>query len=156
MFMKFDRNVFYDPNHSGKYLFCYTVRKGLLTTTHPTTATINLEIEGIGNLTFLALSMSSGLLQREKKISFLELVIGSKFRPPGLLREIKSSKSLGRNVSQTISDCAAAWKARETADDLQTSKGVVSDKMLAITPSGREEKWVLPSLPSMLFFGVKG
>lgn len=110
-------------------------------TTDPNLATVNLDkFGGIGKLTLLPSSISTGLSQREKKISFFELEIGRTFRSSEFLWEIRTSKSVGRKLSHTISDCAAALKIRETADDLQASDGVVRDKMLAITPSGREDK----------------
>lgn len=54
--------------------------------------------------------------------------------------KIKTSQSVGRNLSHTKSDWAAALNIRETAADLQTSIGLVRDKRLAITPSGIKDK----------------
>lgn len=98
------------------------------------------EIRGIEKFTLLPSSIIKGVSQREKKISFFELEIGSKLRLLGFRREIKISQSVGRKLSHTMSDCAAATKVVETTDDLQASDGVVNDKILATTPSGSEEK----------------
>lgn len=98
------------------------------------------EIGGIRKFTLLPSSISTGLLQREKKTSFLELEIGSTLWSSDFLWEIKTSQSVGRNLSHTKSDWAAALNIRETAADLQTSIGLVRDKRLAITPSGIKDK----------------
>lgn len=108
------------------------------------------EIRGIKH-TLLPSSISKGQSsQREKKISFLGLEIGSKLRLLDFRWEIKSFQSVGRNLPQTISDCAAATKVLETADNRQASGGVVSDMILATTPSGSEEKPEISS-PSVAF-----
>ena len=58
--------------------------------------------------------------------------------------EMIDSKSEGRNRSQTRSDWAAEQKVQETRESLQASPGVVKESMLAMHPSGKSWRSIVP------------
>lgn len=58
--------------------------------------------------------------------------------------EMMESKSEGRKRSQTASDWAAEQKVLETRESLHASTGVVRDRMLAMHPSGKAWRSIMP------------